>query len=233
MQSEFVHHQFGAVCGKVLFSFLNTFSVQSMAIKTRSMNQPEDIQPREEEVAPPPTNQVPSTQQVLETMEELVASNQQILQLMLTAQGGAQPRPQVRGVPLLRYQGTPHMGVPHPGTTFGAHLGAPPMGAQHGRALYEGLPPSPPLAPAPHGGDPPLQEDEGENQSMGHASDVHDNSREAPNQWDEKIRQVQNQLGDVFNAMKAQGPETMDYLVRRTDTPFKPNVDNYPLPKKF
>ena len=55
----------------------------------------------------------------------------------------------------------------------------------------------------------------------------------APNQWDEKIREVQNQLGDVFDAMKAQGPETVDYLVRRTDTPFKPNVANYPLPQKF
>ena len=76
------------------------------------------------------------------------------------------------------------MGAPHPGGTFGAHLGAPPMGAplvaQHGRAPHEGLPPPPP-APTPHGGDPPLQEDEGENQSMGHGSHFHDNSRGAPN----------------------------------------------------
>ena len=32
---------------------------------------------------------------------------------------------------------------------------------------HEGLLPPPPPAPAPHGEDPPLQEDEGENQSMG------------------------------------------------------------------
>ena len=54
-----------------------------------------------------------------------------------------------------------------------------------------------------------------------------------PNCWDEKIREMQNQLGDVFNALKAQAPETMDYLVGRTDTPFKPDVVNYPLPRKF
>ena len=152
-----------------------------------------------------------------------MAQNQQILQLMLTAQGGAQPGPQVRGAPPLGCQGTPHMGAPHPGATFGAHLGAlptgAPLGAQHGRAPHEGLPHPPSPTPAPHGGDPPLQEDEGENQSMGYGSHFHDNSRGAPNQWDEKIREVQNQLGDVFNAMKAQGPETMDYLARRTNTP--------------
>ena len=169
-----MHHQFGAVCGNILFSFLNTFSVQSMAITTRSMNQLEDNQPREEEVAPPPTNQVLSTQRVLETMRELVGQNQQILQLMLTAQGGAQPGPQVRGAPPLGCQGTPHMGAPHPGATFGAHLGAP-LGAQHGRAPHEGLPPPPPPAPASQGGDPHLQEDEGENQSMGHGNHFQDN----------------------------------------------------------
>ena len=195
------------------------------------MNQLEDNQPREKEVAPPPTNQVPSTQQVLETMQELVAQNKQILQLMLTAQGGAQPGPLVKRAPPLGCQGTPHMGAPHPGATFGAYLSAPPMGAQHGRAPHEGLPPPP--AHASHGGDPPLQEDEGENQSMGQRSHFHDNSRGAPNQWDEKIRELQNQLGDVFNTMKAQGPKTMDYLVRQTDMPFKPNVANYPLPQKF
>ena len=111
-------------------------------------------------------------------------------------------------------------------------MGAP-LSAQHGRAPHEGLPPPPPLTPAPHGGDPPLQGDEGENQGIGHGSPFHDNSRRAPNQWDEKIREVKNQLSDVFNAMKAQGPETVDYLVRWTDTPFKPDVANYPLPQKF
>ena len=68
---------------------------------------------------------------------------------------------------------------------------------------------------------------------MGHGIHFHNNLRGAPNQWDEKIREVQNQLGDVFNAMKAQGLETVDYLVRWTDTPFKPDVANYPLPQKF
>ena len=68
---------------------------------------------------------------------------------------------------------------------------------------------------------------------MGHGSHFHDNSRGAPNQRDKKIREVKNQLGDVFKAMKAQGPKTVDYLVRRTDMPFKPNVANYPLPQKF
>ena len=166
-----------------------------------------------------------------------MSQNQQILQLMLTAQGGAQLGPQVRGAPPLGCQGTPHMGAPHLGTTFRAHLGAPPTGAplsaQHRRPPHEGLPSPPPPALAPHSGDPPLQEDEGENQSMGHVSHFHDNSRGAPNQWDEKIREVQNQLSDVFKAMKAQGPKSVDYLVRQTDTPFKPDVANYPLPQKF
>ena len=79
---------------------------------------------------------------------------------LLTAQGGAQPGHQVRGSPPLGCQGTPHMGAPYLGATFGAHLGSPPtgapLGAQHGRAPHEVLPPPPPLAPAPHGGDPPL-----------------------------------------------------------------------------
>ena len=76
------------------------------------------------------------------------------------------------------------MGAPHPSPTFGVYLGAPhmgaPLGAQHGRAPHEGLPPPPLPAPAPQGGDPPLQEDEGENQSMGHGSHFHDNSGELP-----------------------------------------------------
>ena len=33
--------------------------------------------------------------------------------------------------------------------------------------------------------------------------------------------------------MKAQGLETVDYLIRRTDTPFVPDVANYPLSQKF
>ena len=44
---------------------------------------------------------------------------------------------------------------------------------------------------------------------------------------------MQNQIGNVFNAMRAQVPESIDYLVQRTDIPFKPSVANYSLPKKF
>ena len=47
------------------------------------------------------------------------------------------------------------------------------------------------------------------------------------------MKEMQNQLGDVFDAVRAQAPETVDYLVRRTNTPFKSNVVNYPLPRRF
>ena len=208
-----------------------------MAITTRSMNQHEETPTRGEEVAPPVTNPfpnapAPNSQQMLETMQQLVVQNQQMLQLMLTEQGGAQlGRAQVR-----EGQGTLHPAAPHPAAP---HLGDPvrlgdplgvSQGAPHRGTPYEEFPPPPPVS---HGGNPHLQEDEGENQSMEHGSHSHVHSKGAPNHWDEKIKEEQNQLGDVFDAMKAQGPETVDYLVRRTDTPFKPDVANYPLPQKF
>ena len=124
---------------KILTSKLS--SPEPMAITTRSMNQPEDNPPREEEVAPPPTNPVPNApapnpQQMLETMQQLVAQNQQILQLMLAGQGGAQlggaQHGGPQGAPRPGHQGAPHLGARAGlGTPFGVPLGVPHRGAHH------------------------------------------------------------------------------------------------------
>ena len=88
-------------------------------------------------------------------MQELVTQNQQILQLMLVEQGGAQPvGPQARGAPRLGRQGAP-------GTPLGAPPMGDPLGAPYRGAHHEG-PPHPPPAPVSHGGDPLFQEEEDE-----------------------------------------------------------------------
>ena len=61
----------------------------------------------------------------------------------------------------------------------------------------------PPHVPAPHVVNHSRQEDEGENQYEDHESYYNDLTDAVPNQWDEKIKEVQNQLGDALNAIKA------------------------------
>ena len=166
----FVHHQFGAVCGNC-DKFLIFKHCGPMAITTRSMNQHEENPTRGEEVAPPVTNPfpnapTPNSQQMLETMQQLVVQNQQMLQLMLTGQGTLHPA-------------APHPAAPHLGdpVRLGAPLGVS-QGAPHRGTPYEEFPPPPPVS---HGGNPHLQEDEGENQSMEHGSHSHVHSKGAPN----------------------------------------------------
>ena len=51
--------------------------------------------------------------------------------------------------------------------------------------------------------------------------------------WEQRFRDLQQELRRVKEVVKGRTPDTMDTLVQQTESPFTPEVLNYPLPAKF
>ena len=51
--------------------------------------------------------------------------------------------------------------------------------------------------------------------------------------WEQRFRNLQQELGRVKEVVKGRAPDTMDTLVQQTESPFTAEVLRYPLPAKF
>ena len=51
--------------------------------------------------------------------------------------------------------------------------------------------------------------------------------------WEQRFRNLQQELGHIKEVVKGRTPDTMDTLVQQTESPFTPEVLHYPLPTKF
>ena len=51
--------------------------------------------------------------------------------------------------------------------------------------------------------------------------------------WEQRFRNIQQELGRVKEVVKGRAPDTMDNLVQQTESPFTAEVLRYPLPAKF
>ena len=51
--------------------------------------------------------------------------------------------------------------------------------------------------------------------------------------WEQRFRDLQQELSRMKEVVKGRTPDTMDTLVQQTESPFTPEVLNYPLPAKF
>ena len=51
--------------------------------------------------------------------------------------------------------------------------------------------------------------------------------------WEQRFRDLQQELSHVKEVIRGRTPDTMDTLVQQTESPFTPEVLNYPLPAKF
>ena len=51
--------------------------------------------------------------------------------------------------------------------------------------------------------------------------------------WEQRFRNLQQELSRVKEVVKGRAPYTMDTLVQQTESPFTPEVLRYPLPAKF
>ena len=51
--------------------------------------------------------------------------------------------------------------------------------------------------------------------------------------WEQRFRSLQQELSRVKEVVKGRAPDTMDTLVRQTESPFTTEVLRYPLPAKF
>ena len=51
--------------------------------------------------------------------------------------------------------------------------------------------------------------------------------------WEQRFRNLQQELSCVKEVVKGPAPDTMDTLVQQTESPFTPEVLRYPLPSKF
>ena len=51
--------------------------------------------------------------------------------------------------------------------------------------------------------------------------------------WEQRFRNLQQELNRVKEVVKERAPDTMDTLVQQTESPFTPEVLHYPLPAKF
>ena len=57
--------------------------------------------------------------------------------------------------------------------------------------------------------------------------------REEGQTWEQRFRNLQQELIRVKEVVKGRAPDTMDTLVQQTESPFTPEVVRYPLPAKF
>ena len=51
--------------------------------------------------------------------------------------------------------------------------------------------------------------------------------------WEQRFRNLQQELSRVKEVVKGRAPDTMDTLVQQTESPFTAEVLRYPLPAKF
>ena len=51
--------------------------------------------------------------------------------------------------------------------------------------------------------------------------------------WEQRFRNLQQELSRVKEVVKGRAPDSMDTLVQQTESPFTPEVLHYPLPAKF
>ena len=51
--------------------------------------------------------------------------------------------------------------------------------------------------------------------------------------WEQRFKNLQQELSRVKEVIKGRAPDTMDTLVQQTESPFTPEVLHYPLPTKF
>ena len=51
--------------------------------------------------------------------------------------------------------------------------------------------------------------------------------------WEQRFRNLQQELSRVKEVVKGRAPDTMDTLVQQTESPFNTEVLHYPLPAKF
>ena len=51
--------------------------------------------------------------------------------------------------------------------------------------------------------------------------------------WEQRFRNLQQELSRVKEVVKGRAPDTMDTLVQQNESPFTAEVIHFPLPKKF
>ena len=95
--------------------------------------------------------------------------------------------------------------------------------AESGRARGHG----PPLAPAEEGNEaiPGRQ--------LGNEALHHPQPGAREQSWEQRFRNLQQELSRVNEVVKGRAPDTMDTLVQQTESPFTAEVLHFPLPAKF
>ena len=51
--------------------------------------------------------------------------------------------------------------------------------------------------------------------------------------WEQRFKNLQQELSRVKEVVRGRGPDTMDTLVQKTESPFIAEVLHFPLPEKF
>ena len=95
--------------------------------------------------------------------------------------------------------------------------------AESSRARGHGLQ----LAPAEEGNGAVLEG------HVGNEELHHPQPRAEEQSWEQRFRNLQQELSRVKEVVKGRAPDTMDTLVQQTESPFKAEVLRYPLPAKF
>ena len=88
------------------------------------------------------------------------------------------------------------------------------------------------------GHDPELAPIEEGNEAVHGRRDENEEPHHAPlmageQTWEQRFRNLQQELSRVKEVVKGRTPDTMDTLEQQTESPFTPEVLHYPLPAKF
>ena len=85
---------------------------------------------------------------------------------------------------------------------------------------------------------PQLAPVEGENEAVRGRRSKNEEPHHAPpttgeQTWEQRFRNLQQELGRIKEVVKGRTPDTMDTMVQQTESPFTPEVLHYPFLTKF
>ena len=111
----------------------------------------------------------------------------------------------------------------------------PPREEQLGRDIPQGIEAEAESSQA-RGHGPPLAPTEEENEAMPRRQFEalnHPQLEAREQSWEQRFRNLQQELSRVKEVVKGRAPDTMDTLVQQTESPFTAEVLHFPLPAKF
>ena len=113
----------------------------------------------------------------------------------------------------------------------------PPLEGRHDHSIPRGTEAEAESSKA-RGHGPQLAPVEGENEAVHGRRSKNEEPHHAPpmtgeQTWEQRFRNLQQELSRMKEVVKGRTPDTMDTLVQQTKSPFTPEVLHYPLPTKF